>query len=88
MTSESTRPEWVHCVGYDHIARQRQTWCGRTLEPFEWMFMNPSHAAENGRQDGRLVACPACVEAITTALRNGADDISRAATPPEGQPCD
>lgn len=35
--------------------------------------MNIDHAALNGREEGRLVACPDCVAKVLAALRNGAD---------------
>lgn len=65
------RPEYVKCVRHEHAERTRFSWCGRTLYEFEFAFLGVDHAAENGRQKAWLVACPACVEAITTALRNG-----------------
>lgn len=37
----------------------------------EFHFQGVDHAAENGRQNGRLVACAECVSAITAALKNG-----------------
>jgi hypothetical protein len=63
----------VHCVNHDHAELQGTSWCGRPLMS-EWWFMGVDHAAENGRQAGRMVACPECVEAILTALRNGHEE--------------
>ena len=46
------------------------TWCGKPLL-FDFAFVGVDHAAENGRQNGRLVACGKCVDAAIKALRNG-----------------
>jgi hypothetical protein len=69
---ETDRPEWVHCVGFGDAVRadSRRTWCGRDERPF---FVGIDHAALNGEQGGRLVACRDCVLAITKALCNGHD---------------
>ncbi len=69
----SDRPEWVHCVRRSHVDLLHLTWCGRDLRlsPFEFAFVDASHAAENGDRKQRPVACLACVGAITKALRNG-----------------
>jgi len=70
------RPEWVACVvpevGPDHDL-YRKTWCG--LPVIGWNFEGADHAALNGRAKGRLVACPACVRAITAGLVNGHEDV-------------
>jgi hypothetical protein len=67
------RPEWVRCVGFGDakITDEKKTWCGRPEEPF---FIDPLHAALTGRNEGRIVACRECVEAICRALWNGHDD--------------
>lgn len=70
----SERPEWVRCVGLGVVGSAGQSWCGRPLWRFEWHFIDASHAALNGRDEWRLVACPECVAAITAALKNGAID--------------
>jgi hypothetical protein len=72
----SERPEWVRCVAHDHVDLKDTSWCGRSIA-HEWAFVDPSHAAENGRQGGRLVACPACVAAIIAALQHGHDEVPR-----------
>ena len=66
------RPEWVRCITHTHVDLLTKTWCGRNAEG--WNFVDASHAAENGRKDGRLVACRKCVAAICKALSNGNDD--------------
>ena len=71
------QPEWVHCVAHSHLDLKGTSWCGRRLAP-GWHFADADHAAENGRQGGRLVACRECVSAICAALRNGHDDERRA----------
>lgn len=68
---QTTRPDWINCVRHDHEDLKTTSWCGRKIISFEWAFTSVDHAAENGRQEGRLVACIACVEAIVAALRNG-----------------
>jgi hypothetical protein len=46
-----------------------KTWCGREVEGFA--FVDIDHAAYNGRNEGRLVACKSCVAAVLKALQNG-----------------
>jgi hypothetical protein len=58
------RPDYVKCV-----MRDLQTWCGRAAMPGEWCFCTPTHAALNGLQEGRLVCCPECADAIYKALK-------------------
>lgn len=65
------RPEWVHCVSHDHADLRDISWCGRNVSA-EFRFIGVDHAAENGRQGGRLVACRECVAAIIEALQQGA----------------
>jgi hypothetical protein len=48
---------------------EQRSWCGK--RPTGFAFTGPTHAALNGRNEGRLVACPACVTEIVKALRNG-----------------
>jgi hypothetical protein len=68
------RPEWVKCIEHDHTELRGKTWCGRCAAG-AFFFQGCDHAAENGRQRGRLFACPECVEAVCAALRNGHDEI-------------
>jgi hypothetical protein len=65
------RPEHVRCIQREHSHHLDKTWCERTLSGMEWVFTDPGHAAENGLQNGRLVACSDCVKAIHAALQNG-----------------
>lgn len=65
-----TRPEWVTCIARTHAAHKGASWCGRRIV-MEFHFTGLDHAAENGAQQGRLVACPHCLKAATKALRNG-----------------
>lgn len=65
------RPEWIRCVRTGNEEETKRTWCGREAPLSEFAFFDPTHAALNGRAEGRLVACHECVEAITKALRNG-----------------
>lgn len=48
----------------------KNTWCGRT-DVHEFVFQDPTHAALNGLQEGRLMACPECSDAIVRALQKG-----------------
>jgi len=65
----TARPDYVKCVAVDDVEHRGLSWCGKRLDL--WHFLGIDHAALNGRQGGRLVACPECTEAIITALRNG-----------------
>ncbi len=69
------RPDWVQCINRTHEEHKGESWCGRP-KAMEFRFTSLDHAAENGRQEGRLVACPDCVDAACTALRNGHKDIA------------
>lgn len=62
------RPEWVKCIADQHSDNAGLSWCGRRIEAFEFSFVDIDHAAINGRNGGRLVACPECVSAICEAL--------------------
>lgn len=57
-----------------HIMRESQsednlTWCGEQY--FGFAFINIEHAAENGFIQGRLIACPDCIESVVISLKNG-----------------
>lgn len=65
------RPDYVHCIGRSHVQHLDKTWCGKRADGFH--FVDIDHAAENGLQHGRLVACSECVAAIFKALQNGHD---------------
>jgi hypothetical protein len=67
------RPENVTCalVGDLH-GDGPETWCGRPVDGF--VFQDVTHAARNGAQQGRLVLCEDCRDAIVKALSNGIDD--------------
>lgn len=68
----SNRPEWVYCIERKHVDHKGKSWCGKRV--FGFLFVDVSHAAENGAQQGRLVACRECAHTITVALQNGHDD--------------
>lgn len=63
-----SRPDWVKCIAHPHVDR-RDSWCGQPLEAFH--FLSADHAAINGEQQGRLVACRDCTDLITAALTEG-----------------
>lgn len=65
----NSMPDYVKHVRMTHVDFKHMTWCGQPITG--WDFVDAEHAAENGRKDGRLVACESCVRAITNALKNG-----------------
>lgn len=69
MTNANTaeRPDYVKCVATGYQG-ESVSWCGRRLYKYEWHFMDASHAALNGRAEGRLLTCPECAKAIAAAL--------------------
>lgn len=67
------RPDYMKCVQTGMADEKFKPWCG-VSNGFRPFFVDATHAALNGLQGGRLVACPECVEAITKALRNGVAD--------------
>ena len=67
-------PEYVKCVRYGDVNGVQQTWCGRQTT-MEFHFTNTEHAALNGKQNGRHVACPDCVDEIVKALKSGHDKL-------------
>lgn len=68
------RPEYMHCVLREtRPGEGKVAWCGRRIEGLSWHFVDAQHAALNGAQEGRLVACPECRDAIALALNNGHD---------------
>jgi hypothetical protein len=62
-------PEYIKCVERQHAEHKGKAWCGKDVEGFS--FQGVDHAAENGLQNGRLVACGECVRVIHIALTNG-----------------
>lgn len=71
--AEEHRPDWICCIGVGPagLTDGRRSWCGGSDRPF---FVDINHAAMNGNRDGRLVACPKCVDAVVSALRNGTEE--------------
>lgn len=65
------RPGGIKCVADIHEDNKGKTWCGRRIDAFEWHFEDVDHAALNGRNKGRPVACVDCVAAITESLGEG-----------------
>lgn len=72
----SKRPDHIHCIADNQNSplgtASNCMWCGRWVIGFR--FADIDHAAMNGRNDGRLVACQACVRKIVKALQNGATE--------------
>lgn len=64
------RPEYVKCIGFGSAVRTdgKTVWCGREDQTMEFKFVDITHAALNGEQGGRLLACPECVKEITRCL--------------------
>lgn len=73
MTPTEDRPEYMKCIRRSHADHRAESWCGRLVNE-EFVFDGLDHAAENGLQQGRLVACPQCVEVASAALRNGHEE--------------
>ncbi len=65
--SEIERPDHIKCIKN----LEELTWCGRPYSSMGWLFQSIDHAALNGDQEGRLVACPECTKAVIKALSNG-----------------
>lgn len=78
MSLTKQRAEYISCITRTHADFKGKAWCGRAIDAFS--FVGIDHAAENGRQEGRLVACHECVTAIETALSNGHAAEKRHAT--------
>jgi hypothetical protein len=55
-------------IAHTHADKKGLAWCGAALGCFEWSFAGIDHATYNATSGGRLVACPACVEAVAKAL--------------------
>lgn len=64
------RPDYIKCIARTHVGHQGESWCGARIT-MQFYFVSLDHAAENGLQQGRLVACPQCLEIAINALRNG-----------------
>lgn len=60
-------PEWVKHVNKSATAKGPwPTWCGQTV--IEFVFQDLDHAAAD--PEGRLQACPECVDTATAALES------------------
>ena len=67
------RPDYIKCIAHNMHREDsdKYSWCGRKILIFEFHFLDIDHAALNGENKGRLVACPECVAAIISGLTNG-----------------
>lgn len=65
----SERPEYVKCIY--RATSGNEAWCGKRVVGFT--FLDIDHAAEHGKKEGRLLACPECVAAVTKALNPWTD---------------
>ena len=74
----SDRPDYVRCVllGTEENGKPVSlTWCDRNhgrRPPFEFAFVDASHAALNALGGGRLLVCPECAAAIAKTIVAGA----------------
>lgn len=68
-----SRPEYIKCISDTHEDNKGKSWCGRRLFA-EFAFVDADHAAMNGRNNGRLVACAECTRLIMAAMQNGMDE--------------
>ena len=66
------RSDWICCIADGHADKTGKTWCGKTAIGFT--FTSLDHAAMNGRNEGRLVACSDCTKAAIEGLTMGQDD--------------
>ena len=64
------RPDWVYCIANNHADSAGKAWCGAELGS-GFHFTSLDHAAQNGRNQGRLQACPDCSQAALKALDSG-----------------
>lgn len=72
------RPEHIKCIGFGYQdGRVNKSWCGQHGAPF---FVDPTHAALNGKNGGYLVACPECAAEITKAMTCQEDNPAMCAT--------
>jgi hypothetical protein len=69
-----SRPEYVKCATKGPIDGKIATraWCGRTLETYEWCFVDITHALNSAAFGSRLLLCPECAEAICAATKRAA----------------
>lgn len=65
-----SRPDYVVCISDNHASNEGKSWCGRNAT-MEFTFTGIDHAAMNGRNEGRFVACKECTDAVNKALANG-----------------
>jgi hypothetical protein len=72
--SSAARPDWVECI--TRTDGGNETWCGRDAVGFA--FDGLEHAALNGLQGGRMVACTQCVDSALKALRAGTPEAGAA----------
>lgn len=64
----SERPDWVKCIRRTRGDMPRYTtWCGSN----DGFFESLDHAAENGFNGQRLVACKECVKIAVKYLKTG-----------------
>lgn len=59
------KAEWIKCI--EDVGKI--SWCG-VYVGMDWAFTDITHAAIHMRNDGRLLACPNCVEKVIKALCN------------------
>ncbi len=63
--------DYLKHIRQTHAEHKDEAWCGYKLSSFDWAFMDSDHAAYNGLDEGRLVACKKCVAKIVKGLTNG-----------------
>jgi len=63
------RLDHICCIHQTHAEKTTLSWCGRKIEPFEFVFVSIDHATYSNLAGDCLVPCPECVEAIVAALR-------------------
>jgi len=60
--------EVIKCITHNVYPPTHKTWCGKNWNG--WAFVDIDHAALNGQNKGRLVACHKCVDKIMDALND------------------
>jgi hypothetical protein len=50
-----------------HAGNKGKAWCGELLGE-QFVFVDVDHTAMNARNNGRLVPCPKCLQAIKAAF--------------------
>jgi hypothetical protein len=64
------RFDYIKCIRHTHADKRQMTWCGLPVS-YDFVFESIDHAAYNSLDEGRLLICPKCSEAIREAILDG-----------------